>query len=598
MHRNDTPQAPVEPGSGSQPHPPARTYLTPPRRPGASAAPDVTKVLASVGEVAYEWTIASDALVWGANAAEVLKITDAGSLATGRGFARYLDPDNVQTRYDVVVRSGTPDEGAGVPYHVQYRLRLPAENEKLWIEDTGRWFSGPDGKPHRAHGIVRVVNERRAQEERLAYLSRFDGLTGEMNRWHLTEALGQMLDDAVRHRGSCGFLIVAVDNLAHINEVYGFDVADEVIGAIARRLRAKLRGGDVLGRLSGNKFGVVLNDCLPDDIGAAGDRLLAGVRADVVQTAAGPVAATVTIGGVNAPRHARSVHEVLARAHEALETAKSRRRGSFHAYLPNVEREALRRENMRAGDEIVAALNEGRVMIAFEPIVAAQTRKPVWYECLMRLRRADGSIVRAGDVVPMAERLGFIRLLDHRVLELTVRELAAAPMLRAAVNVSPASICDPDWSAALTALMRGNAGVAERLTVEITESAAIQNVEDTRGFVTRVKNLGCRIAIDDFGAGYSSFRNLRRLGIDLVKIDGAFVQHVTRSEDDRAFVQTMIDLCRRLGLAAVAEWVQDEAAAALLTGWGCDFLQGALVGLASFERPWLDNAADEARRVG
>jgi diguanylate cyclase (GGDEF)-like protein len=198
----------------------------------------------------------------------------------------------------------------------------------LWIEDVGRWFAGADGKPARAHGIVRAVNERRAEEERLAYLSRFDGLTGEMNRWHLTEALGQMLDEAVRYRGSCGFLIVAIDNLAHINEVYGFDVADEVIGAIARRLRTKLRGGDVLGRFSGNKFGVVLKNCTPEDIGAAGDRLLSGVRDDVIQTAAGPVAATVTIGGINAPRHARSVHEILARAHEALETAKARRRGA------------------------------------------------------------------------------------------------------------------------------------------------------------------------------------------------------------------------------------------------------------------------------
>jgi diguanylate cyclase (GGDEF)-like protein len=441
---------------------------------------------------------------------------------------------------------------------------------------------------------VRVINERRAQEERLAYLSRFDGLTGEMNRWHLTEALEQMLDEAVRYRGSCGFLIVAVDNLAHINEVYGFDVADEVIGAIARRLRSKLRGGDVLGRFSGNKFGIVLKNCTPDDIGAAGERLLSGVRDDVIQTAAGPVAATVTIGGINAPRHARSVHEILARAHEALETAKSRRRGSFHAYRPNVEREALRRENMRAGDEIVAALNEGRVLIAFEPVVLAATRKPAYYECLMRLRRADGSIVRAGDVVPMAERLGFIRLLDHRVLELTVQELVAAPALRAAVNVSPASICDPDWSASLSALMRAHPAAAERLIVEVTESAAIQNVEDTRGFITRVKNLGCHVAIDDFGAGYTSFRNLRKLGIDIVKIDGSFVEHLTRSEDDRAFVYTLIDLCKRLGLGTVAEWVQDETSAALLAEWGCDYLQGALIGLASFDKPWLETGARKA----
>jgi EAL domain-containing protein (putative c-di-GMP-specific phosphodiesterase class I) len=101
-----------------------------------------------------------------------------------------------------------------------------------------------------------------------------------------------------------------------------------------------------------------------------------------------------------------------------------------------------------------------------------------------------------------------------------------------------------------------------------------------------VKDLGCRIAIDDFGAGYTSFRNLRKLGVDTVKIDGAFVQNLRRSEDDRAFVQTLIDLARRLGLETVAEWVQDEESAAILADWGCDYLQGALVGRATLERPW------------
>jgi EAL domain-containing protein (putative c-di-GMP-specific phosphodiesterase class I) len=124
--------------------------------------------------------------------------------------------------------------------------------------------------------------------------------------------------------------------------------------------------------------------------------------------------------------------------------------------------------------------------------------------------------------------------------------------------------------------------------------AAIHDIDDTRGFVTRVKDLGCRIAIDDFGAGYTSFRNLRKLGVDIIKIDGAFVQNLTRSEDDRTFVHTLLDLGRRLGLKTVAEWVQDEQSAAMLAAWGCDYLQGALVGRASFERPWTDKPGEAA----
>jgi len=172
------------------------------------------------------------------------------------------------------------------------------------------------------------------------------------------------------------------------------------------------------------------------------------------------------------------------------------------------------------------------------------------------------------------------------VIELVTAELAAAPALCASLNVSPDSIIDPDWWSALGAQLRANPGVAQRMTLEITETAAIQNIDETAGFVTRAKDLGCRIAIDDFGAGYTSFRNLRRLGVDMIKIDGAFVQNLPRSEDDRVFVRTLIELGRSLNLVTVAEWVQDEEGAAVLKEWGCDFLQGALIGRASLERPW------------
>ncbi|MGH7879916.1 MAG: EAL domain-containing protein, partial [Candidatus Binataceae bacterium] len=425
------------------------------------------------------------------------------------------------------------------------------------------------------------------RERALVKLAKFDALTGEMNRVHLTEVLGAKLEEATRFRNSLGFLLVAVDHLGTLNEAYGFDVAEQVIAQVARRIRARLRGKDFMGRFSGSKFGVILTTCTAEELEVAADRLLAGVRDQTVPTAAGPVAVMVTIGGVTAPRHARNVPEILSRAQDALVAARARRHGSFAAYRPNVERDAIRRDSLRAADEIVAALNDRRIALAYETVVEAKSRNVAFYECLMRVRRPDGRIAHANEIIPVAERIGLVRMLDHRVLELVVNELAATPGLRASVNVSPASTVDPDWWLGLGALLRANSKAAGRLIVEITETAAIQNIDDTRGFVTRVKDLGCRIAIDDFSAGNTSFRNLRKLGVDIVKIDGAFVQNIAKSSDDRAFVQTLIDLARRLGLTTVAEWVQDEEAARLLTEWGCDCLQGALVGLASDERPWL-----------
>lgn len=565
----------------------------------AAAAPrpiapalDAAEILAAVGEVAYDWRLDSDELAWSGNAAEVLLIADIAAVSSGRAFAQLLDAENGQARFDVVARSDKRDDGHGVAYQIQYRLRPdPASETKLWIEDTGRWFAGPDGRPARAQGVLRVINERYEHERHLTFLARHDGLTGELNRHYLCEVLEDAIDESLRFRSSCGFLLVGIDNLTRINQSYGFDTADQVITAVAKRLRSRMRGKDTLGRMSGNKFGLVLRDCTPDDMAIAAERMLAAVRDEMVPAGAGPISVIVTIGGVTAPRHARSVAEVLARAQESLDAAKARRRGSFQAYQPNFEREAMRRENVRATDEIVAALNERRIFLAYETVAAAADRRPAFYECLMRIRRPDGSLIAANDIVPVAERLGLVRLLDFRVLELVADEMAASPALQTSFNVSPASTTDPDWWAGLGSLLRQHAGVAERLIVEITESAAIQDIDETRGFVTRVKDLGCRIAIDDFGAGYTSFRNLRKLGVDIVKIDGAFVQHIMRSDDDRAFVRTLIDLAERLKLETVAEWVQDEAAAEMLAEWGCDYLQGALIGLAATDRPWLGGVA-------
>jgi EAL domain-containing protein (putative c-di-GMP-specific phosphodiesterase class I) len=306
----------------------------------------------------------------------------------------------------------------------------------------------------------------------------------------------------------------------------------------------------------------------------------------VIPTKSGPVSVTASIGAITIPRYARNADEAVNRAQETLDGAKRRRAGSFALWRPNVERDAQRRVNIRVTDEIVTALNERRIVAAFEPVVEARSRQPAFYECLVRMEQEDGQALLAPDIVPVAERLGLIRLVDHRVLELAVAELAASPNVRLSLNISPDTTMDPDWWTGIESLMLAYPGAGERLIVEITETVAIQDIDDVRGFVTRLKNFGSQIAIDDFGAGYTSFRNLRKLGVDIVKIDGAFVQNIARSADDRAFVQTLIDLARRLQIKTVAEWVQDEEAAVMLREWGCDYIQGRLIGLASPERPW------------
>ena len=546
---------------------------------------DASGLLAALGHASFHWDIATDTIQWSADAAAIFDGIPLDALSMASEFAKLIEPSR-SIRSDAVLNGSMTDTGHGVTYQIEYGLRATTSAEPIWIEETGCWFAGEDGKPTRVQGIVRVNNERQVRDEQLLKLSQNDALTGELNRPRLVAALAEAMEETARHRSSFAFMLIGVDHLARLNDAFGFDVADEVILEIAKRIRARLRGGDILGRFSGNKFGLILKNCTVDDMNIAAERFLAGIRDEIVPTRSGPVAVTATIGAINAPRHARTAEEAMSRTQEALDLAKGRRRGSMMVWRPNVERDAQRRVNIRVTDEIVTALNERRIVMAYEPVVAASSRQIAFHECLVRMRQEDGQYSLSPDIVPVAEKLGLIRLVDHRVLELVVAELAAAPQAQLSLNISPDTTMDPDWWASIESLMRAHPGVGERLIVEITETVAIQDLDDVRGFVTRLKNFGSRIAIDDFGAGYTSFRNLRKLGVDIVKIDGAFVQNITRSADDRAFVQTLIDLAHRLDIKTVAEWVQDEESAAMLQNWGCDYIQGRLTGLASLSKPW------------
>ena len=297
-------------------------------------------------------------------------------IASGRAFAQLHRsrerPDPF--RRDHALGAGRRGRRRALPGAI--RLAAPPAAASLWLEDTGRWFAGPDGKPARAHGVVRVINERHDREQRLAYLSHFDELTGEMNRWQLTEVLEATLEEATRDRSSCGFLLVAVDNLARINEAYGFD--DRRRGDRRRRQAhalADARQGSPRALSPATSSASILKNCTPDDMTVAADRLLAGVRDDVVHDR-----------GRAGCRHRddRRRHRAAPRPRRARDRWRARRRRSTPprrsgaarsmAYRPNLEREAPRRENVRATDEIVDALNERRIFLAYEPVVAIGSR--------------------------------------------------------------------------------------------------------------------------------------------------------------------------------------------------------------------------------
>ncbi|MDB5583913.1 MAG: diguanylate cyclase, partial [Bradyrhizobium sp.] len=235
--------------------------------------PQASTILASLGQAAFTWDIASDTIAWTDHAASVFPDIPAAALGSGAEFARLIEP--VRTiRSDALGHSPPVRGGDGTPYRIEYGVRASTAAPVLWIEESGCWFAGPDGKPARAQGIVRINNERHARDEQLLKLARHDPLTGELNRTHLVAALAEAIEEAARFRSSFAFMLIGIDHLARVNDAFGFDVADAVISEAARRIRTRLRGGDVLGRFSGNKFGLILKNCTVDDINVAAERFL------------------------------------------------------------------------------------------------------------------------------------------------------------------------------------------------------------------------------------------------------------------------------------------------------------------------------------
>ncbi len=577
----------------------ARHVSGPPAQAANAEPVRARDILTAVGEVVYEWTIADDTLRWGDNVLDVLKIGTPEKVATGRAFATLLDPANMTSRHDAVLNSSGTDSGNGVPYQVQYSLLTggAGAGERLWIEDIGRWYRGANDRPARAHGVLRVINERYEREQRLAFLSRFDELTGYFNRSHLLDILGEALEDANRLRTSLAFLVVAIDNFRAVNEAYGFGVADQIFAAMAHRIKGQLREGDAIGRYTGNKLGLILMNCDEADMHAAAERFHKAVREQVITTAEGSVAVTISIGGVALPRHGRSVTEAMARAQEALHLARHRGNGNFVAYSHSPERQARRRDNAALSSELVAALNEKRLRLAFQPVVEIASRRPVFHEALVRLQRPDGTMASDGEFIALSERLGLVRLIDQRVLELSIAALAAAPSAKLSVNLSAETIGDSEWLKCLTKAIADHPDIAGRLIFEITETAVIRHIDEAAHFVSLLHHLGCKVAIDDFGAGFFSFSHLRRLDVDLVKIAGSFIENLPTNSDDQVFVKALIELARNFEIETVAEWVKDEDTIAILRNWGVDLIQGHLTGPVSLTWPLAAEALTEPPTV-
>ncbi len=546
----------------------------------ASDAERLRLALMGARAAAFDWTLADDQIHW--DGASWAIHGEIERFAAGSDFCSWL-PAQARARLLNALDETHPEEAT-------FRLEFETASASSchWFELCGVRIPGPEGRAERVTGMLREITEQKSTFNRLSYLATCDELTGHLNRTRLREELGRIIETSTAESRHCAYAVASIDKLAVINETYGFDVADELIVQAGLRLAQTLRATDLIGRTGGNKFGVILGECGERELAAVAERLHAAVRKDPIQTQAGSVATTVSIGAVWLPQGASTSQEAMLRAEEALERAKARGRNGFAVYSMSAQHETQRRRLVNLGDEIMSALHEQRLVLAYQPIVGARSRLPEHYECLLRMNRKDGSIAAAGEFIPAAETLGLVRLADRRALEIAVAQLYRHPHIKLSINVSGTTAGDHSWLQSFINYVRENREVAERMTVELTETAALQAFEENARFVTRLRDMGCRVAIDDFGAGYTSFRNLHNLRVDMVKIDGEYIKNLSGSPDNQLFVRTLVDLAKNFQLTTVAEWVGSEQDAQLLEEYGVDFFQGFYFGKPEISPAWAE----------
>jgi EAL domain-containing protein (putative c-di-GMP-specific phosphodiesterase class I)/GGDEF domain-containing protein len=550
------------------------------RRPSRSApripAVDPRRILSSIREVVYDWDLTSDRLRWGPNAVDVLTLDRSLDIETGKAWSALLAPESPSSRQEALARAPCADRGGGVNYHVTYAVRTGAEPSAtvVWLDDTGRWFAGADGRPARAHGAIRVCARQDRRPKAEASPS-----PGMASLAQIYDRASSLIDAPGGAADPFGLMILSLDKTS-VFEALPPAERDDVVGAAASRIADRMRRGDLIARFDETSLALLLEGGGAADMQVAFARFARTVSEQPVATTLGPLIVIARAGASIAPRGGYSGRDLFASALEALERARAQASPglTLNDHSTRVSDRAC--EVRRLCDEARKALAEDRFQIALQPVVRAKDHTLGFCEALMRLRNADSLDITPAVLLPAAEQTGLIAHIDQRVIELSIRLLEAEPARVLSVNVSGATLHDPLWSRRIEAALAGRERCAQRMIFEITETCAIENLEATGRSLAHLRGLGARVAMDDFGAGHTSFRNLRSLDIDILKIDGAFIQNIVTSTDDQFFVRTLHDLARHLGIETVAEWVETMEAADMLTSWGVEYLQGAAFGLA------------------
>ena len=509
-------------------------------------------------------------------------------------FNRAAEKMTNRTREQTIGRTVADVFGAEIALNTRRRdLRavndqgIIAEEQPLKTEDGLRLFStrrvavfDDSGDPQYIIQTHEDVTQRRQTETRLAHMAYHDALTELPNRASFLQSLTQMIETCGATDDEFAVLSIDLDRLKEINDVFGHDVGDEVLVQAGQRMQHVASGG-MIARLAGDEFGVLIDGNQPEAALKVAASLQAAIGREFV-IAGKTVRLGMTIGIAVFPYNGTTAAALLANADVALSRAKQKSRGSIRCFEAEMDQRV--RDRRALHQDLVDAIRNGELAMHYQPLARAKAQSPglhefVGFEALVRWKHPLRGFVPPSDFIPLAEESGLIVEMGEWILREACREAASWPSpLAIAVNLSPVQFLHGDLVGLVHTLLLETGLAPNRLELEITEGVLIEDFDRGLLLLRQLKALGVRIAMDDFGSGYSSLTYLQAFPFDKIKIDRGFIQNLDRTPQSAAIIRAMIGLCHALGVTMVAEGVETEAQLAFLSAEGCELVQGYLLG--------------------
>jgi diguanylate cyclase (GGDEF)-like protein/PAS domain S-box-containing protein len=485
------------------------------------------------------------------------------------------------------------------PFQEQYSaaLREYAHGAKVGILGTTKEVVGRDqegsgfsmelsvsevrhGQARFLAAVVRDISERKRAESQLKRMADHDTLTGLLNRVSFEQAVTRHVEYAARYGSGGSVIALGIDNFQYVNQSLGAVSGDELVTTLAALLRARLRKTDLLGRVGGDIFGVLVHGTDKTKAIAVADELLGIVRRHAFVLTGEGIRVTMSAGVTELAARPITGAQLLAEAEAAMHSAKEAGRDRVAGFDPGGRGEA---DERRAWSERVRQATErGLFVLTSQPIVDLKSGDATQHEILLRMRGDGGGLVPPGEFLATAERFGLIGGIDRWVTQQSIRLIEAHKKegrdLKLEVNLSGRTMGDVPFLNEVKRELKTSGIDPGNLIFEVTETAAVADIEQARHFAQSLSRLGCRFALDDFGAGYASFYYLKHLPISYLKIDGEFVRELPRSKTDQMIIKALVEACGGLGIKTVAEFVADEEILDQVRDLGVDYAQGYFLG--------------------